>query len=182
MSCSLLESRSQSNCLESHRGRGWCLLAPSSAESGKAGGEALSFSDAGPFLESLWKVWALASRARSIPMWMGSSIPHRAQHLSLCGLSCCSLQPMGREVKGTPILLPLLLWQCLTAPARLCSAWDQLFLPCRNLPVHAVDPCRIPSIQILLDFVPSKKSCSSFLELRHTSLTQNCVSWEVLTL
>lgn len=170
MSCSLLESWSQNNCLESHLCRGWCLLAPSCAEPGKAGREAPSLSDAGPFPEPLWNVWALASRAMIIPIRMGSYIPRRAPEHD----ASLPLQPVGRGVKGTSVLLPLLIWQCLTAPARLCSARGQLSLPCCNLPIRAVDPCRIPSVQILLDFVPSKKSCSGFLELRHISLTQNC--------
>lgn len=95
---------------------------------------------------------------------------HMEHDTSPCpGLSCCSLQCWAQG-EGIPILLPSPVWQCLPAPARL----GQLCLPCHNLPVCAVDPCRIPSVQILLDFVPSRKSCSGFLELRHISLSQNC--------
>lgn len=140
--------------------------------------QSLARQEGGP--HPLW-CWAfflrpleVVDRAVSIPIWMGS-LSYTEHGPSPCpGMTCCSLQPLGRGVQGTPVLLPSPVWQCLTAPARLCSALGQLCLPCCNLPLCAVDPCRIPSIQSLLDFVPSRKSCSGFLELRHISLNQNC--------
>lgn len=108
---------------------------------------------AGPSPEPLWKLWARASRAVSIPTWMGWDIPHRAAH---CSLPSCSEQPLGRGVKGAPALLPSPVWQCLTAPERLCSAWGQLGLPCCNLPICAVDPCRIPSSRSSWTLLPAE--------------------------
>lgn len=50
-----------------------------------------------------------------------------------------------------------------------------LGLPCCILAVCAVGPCGIPSILILLDFVPDKKKpISGFSELILIALTQNC--------
>lgn len=93
------------------------------------------------------------------------------------GLTCCFSAGSGQKSEGSPFFLALLLWQCLTPPPKLCSALErshsQLCQTSRNLTVCAVDPCRIPSVPILLDFVPSEKSCSGFSELTCISLTQN---------
>lgn len=87
------------------------------------------------------------------------------------------LQTVGRRGKTTPFFLALPIWQGLAPPKR-CSALErshtQLCLTSPNLTVCAVDPCRIPSVPILLDFGPRKKSCSGFSELMRISLTQNC--------
>lgn len=124
-------------------------------------------------------MWALASRASSIHLWIAVYVPHRSMMLLPQKVwPAAFLQTAGRRVKAAPFFLALLIWQCLSPPPKLCSALEcchaQLCLASHSLTVCAVDPCRIPSVLIFLDFVPSKKSCSGLWELTRISLTQNC--------
>lgn len=135
----------------------------------------------------LWRGWVLASRVSRVRLSIALYIPHRSMPLlPPRAWPAAFLQTVGRKWRQPPFFLARLIWQCLTPPPKLCSALEhshtQLCLISCNLAVCAVDPCRIPSVPVLLDFVPSKKSCSGFSELMSVSLTQNCHSWEILTL
>lgn len=97
----------------------------------------------------------------SMYVWIVVYVPHRIITLPPVEVSPAALQQaVSGRVKATLFSLVLLFWQCLSPPLKLCSALahshTQLCLTSHNLSVCAVDPCRIPSVLSLLDFVLAK--------------------------